>query len=121
MTEPAALRTLRDEFDDFRVFTSAANRSAFHLKAFVLDAMDGWSAFAALVGSGNLTGQGLGRNTEAAIAIQATGADATALVNTTGTVVQEVWLRFARLQRRASRSARRSTHVSNGQSFMVTD
>ena len=45
--------------------------------------MDG-SAFAALVGSGNLTGQGLGRNTEAATAIQATGADATALVNTWG-------------------------------------
>lgn len=75
-THPQALRDLREAYGQrFKVIETAAARSIFHAKVFFFDAASE-DRVSILLGSANLTGQGMGRNTELGIVVDAQGVQA---------------------------------------------
>lgn len=76
VTHPQALRELREAYGQgFKVIETAAARSIFHAKAFFFDSVS-IERSSIFLGSANLTGQGMGRNTELGIVVDAYGANA---------------------------------------------
>lgn len=73
VTQAQALRDLRNTYGSrFKVIETVANRSIFHSKAFFFDSPSR-DHVCIFTGSANLTGQGLGRNTELGVVIDAHG------------------------------------------------